>query len=75
MIPKTVTNIGRLQIGDRFYFPAKKNEVQQLMDFENGKATYKKVVDNQPAEGWIFSKSTGENKEVIFLRHTISQSI
>lgn len=70
MIPKTLTTIGRLQEGDRFYFVGAKKEVQQLEFIENGKAFYNKVIADRPASSHHFRKSTGQNKEVIFLRHT-----
>ena len=73
MTPKTLTTIGRLQIGDRFYFVGNKKEVQQLKSFTNNKACYNKVINNESATGYHFEKTTGINKEVIFLRSTIER--
>jgi hypothetical protein len=44
--------------------------VQQLVDFKDGKANYNLVIGGEPAFGYAYRKSTGKNREVIFLRHT-----
>jgi len=70
MDAKTLTTIGRLQIGDRFYFTGNKKEVQQLISMNRNVAVYNKVLAGEPASGTCFLNRTGLNREVIFLRHT-----
>jgi hypothetical protein len=71
MNEKTLTTIGQLVDGDRFYFVGVKKEVHELEGFcFDAKAHYNKVINNKPALGNFYRKSTGVNREVIFLGHT-----
>lgn len=75
MQQKTLTTIGRLRRGDRFYFlcDIKKKQVYQLDSFSGDKAIYVKVINDIASDSWMHERSTGQNKEVMFLRHTLLQ--
>lgn len=68
----TPTNIARLRKGDRFYFISdKKKGIHEVTGFSKGKVNYNKI--NGFKHQWFWDRTINENKEVIFLRHTIIQ--
>ncbi len=74
MKSKTLSRLGHLRQGDRFYFTSdKKKKVYQLDSFSAHKANYNVVENDVVQDGWLFKKTTDASREVIFLRHTLLQ--
>ena len=69
MQAKTLPTIGRLQVGDRFYFTGAKKEVQELLRFDAKTAVYSMVMNGKALLSPCINY-TRVNREVIFLRHT-----
>lgn len=72
MEAKTQTIIGELQIGDRFYFVTDKQRiVYQVTGCKFISIRHYNIVAVNGIRLWAFDKDAKEEREVVFLRHTV----